>query len=93
MADYVKAWRCIGCGRIDSPQTCVGVCEYRKAEFVYAFEHEEVLAKAAAATSRADVLEAVVRQLARVTPREGEWEHSYRALQQQARRALTLPAS
>ena len=46
-----------------------------------------------ARASRADVLEAVVRQLARVTPREGEWEHSYRALQQQARRALTLPAS
>ena len=87
--DYVKAWQCIGCGRIDAPQNCIGVCEYRKAEFVYAFEHEQALAEAESARRRADALEGVVRQLARTTPRKGEWEHSYRALQEQARRALT----
>ena len=88
MTDYVKAWQCIGCGMIEAPQTCIGVCEYRKAELVFAFEHEEALAQAAAAQQRAAALEAVVRQLAGITPHDGEWERSYRALQSQARRAL-----
>lgn len=88
MTDYVKAWQCIGCGRIEAPQTCIGVCEYRKAEFVYAFEHEQVVAQAARARRRADALEALVRQLACTTPRQGEWERSFRALQDQARRVL-----
>src|SRR5215831_15299475 len=88
MTDYVKVWHCIGCGMIEAPQTCIGVCEYRKAEMVYAFEHEQVLAQEVAAKQRAGALEAVVRQLARTTPREGEWERSYRALQNQARRTL-----
>ena len=88
MTDYVKAWQCIGCGMIEAPQTCIGVCEYRKAELVFAFEHKEVLAQAAAAKQRATALEAVVRQLAGTTPRDGEWERSYKALQSQARRAL-----
>jgi plasmid stabilization system protein ParE len=88
MTDYVKAWRCIGCGMIEAPQTCIGVCEYRKTDLVYAFEHEQVLAQAAAAQQRANALEAVVRQLASTTPRKGEWERSYRALQEQARRVL-----
>ena len=92
MTDYVKAWQCIGCGMVEAPQTCIGVCEYRKVELVYAFEHEQVLAKAAAALRRADVLEALVRQLAGVTPREGEWERSYRALQKQARHTLAILA-
>jgi hypothetical protein len=30
MGDYIQAWQCIGCGRIEAPQTCVGVCRDRK---------------------------------------------------------------
>jgi len=88
MTEYVKAWQCIGCGMIEAPQTCIGVCEYRRTDLVYASEHEQALAQAAAARKRADALEALVRQLARTTPRDGEWERSYRALQEQARRVL-----
>lgn len=91
MTDYVKAWQCIGCGKIEAPQTCIGVCQDRKVQFVYAFEYEEVLAQAKRAQQRSDALEAVVRQFARTTPRNGEWERSYRALQDHARRALTPP--
>jgi hypothetical protein len=43
MNETVKAWQCIGCGKIDAPQTCVGVCQDRKVEFVYASEHMEAL--------------------------------------------------
>jgi len=88
--DYVKAWQCIGCGMIEAPQTCIGVCEYRKADLVYAFDYEQAVSQAAAALRRAEALEVLVRQLARTTPRKGEWERSYRALQEQARRILGL---
>ena len=93
MTDYVKAWQCIGCGKIEAPQTCIGVCQDRKVEFVYASEHEEVLAQARHARHRAVILEALVRQLARTTPRKGERERSYLALQNEARHTMAARAS
>jgi hypothetical protein len=85
MTERVEAWQCIGCGRIEKPETCVGVCDFRKIELVYGFEHEEAIAAGRARVAR---LESIVRSLARITPREGEWERSYRALQGEAREAL-----
>ena len=93
MADYVKAWQCIGCGKSEAPQTCIGVWQDRKVQFVYASEDEEVLARARHAQQRAVVLEAWIRQLARTTPRNGEWERFYLALQNQARHAMAALAS
>jgi hypothetical protein len=93
MTDYVQAWQCIGCGKIEAPQTCIGVCQDRKVQFVYASEHEEVLAHARHARRRADVLQALVRQLAYTTPRKGEWERSYLALQNQARHVMAVLSS
>ena len=85
MTEYVKAWQCIGCGKIEAPQTCVGICQDRKVEFVYAQEHREEIARV---QNHARALELLIRQIALTTPREGEWERSYRALQQRARLAL-----
>ena len=85
MVDYVKAWQCIGCGKIEAPQTCVGICQDRKVEFVYAGEHREAIARAEAQVRG---LTAIVRQIAQTTPRDGEWERSYRALQERARLGL-----
>ena len=92
MTERVQAWQCIGCGKIEAPQTCIGVCQDRKVEFVYAFEHEGALAQLKLARRQAATLETLVRKLARTTPHEGEWERSYRALQNQARRALAVVA-
>lgn len=92
MTNYVTAWQCIGCGKIEAPQTCVGICQDHKVQFVHSFEHEEVLAQAREAKHRAEALEAVVRQIACTTPRRGEWEHSYRAMQARARSALAMLA-
>ena len=97
MTEYAKAWQCIGCGMIEAPQTCIGVCEYRRAELVYAFDHEQAIAEVAAqvaaeARRRTEALVALARQLAFTTPREGEWERSYRAMQDQARRTLSALA-
>ena len=89
MTETVKAWQCIGCGKIEAPQTCVGICQDRKVELVYAQEHLAALARAQAQTG---AMELIVRQIAGITPREGEWERSYRALQERARQTLANAA-
>jgi len=73
-----KVWECVGCGRIDDPRPCVGVCRDQKVEYVLADEHERQL----------ETLARVVRTLALTTPREGEAVRHWKALQEQARRAL-----
>jgi len=93
MTERVTVWQCIGCGRIEAPQPCIGVCQDRKVELVYATEHDEALTRLALARRQLKAFEALVRRFASTTPREGEWEHSYRALQDQARRALAALAS
>lgn len=85
MTTIVKAWQCIGCGKIEAPQTCVGVCQDRRVEFVYADEHEQAVS---ALRQRLDALEKLARQIAYTTPRDGEWERSYRSLGERARRIL-----
>jgi hypothetical protein len=82
MTERVQAWRCIGCGKIESPQPCIGVCQDRKVEFVFAEEHDRLLA-------HANELHGLIGILAQSTPREGEWERSYRSLQERARKLLT----
>jgi hypothetical protein len=88
MTERVTAWQCIGCGRIEGAQPCVGICQDRKVEFVYADEHEEALAQTELRCRQASALEALVRQLATTTPHTGAWERSYRALQDRARQIL-----
>lgn len=92
MTERITAWQCIGCGRIEGAQPCVGICEDRKTDFVYASDHDEVLAQLTLARRRTEVLAALVSQLAHTTPREGEWERTYRALQARARRTLAALA-
>ena len=88
MTDYVKAWQCIGCGKIEAPQTCIGVCQDRKVEFVYASEHIEALAQRDLARQQASTLQALARRLASTNPHKNGWETSYRAMQEQARSTL-----
>lgn len=45
MTEPIPAWQCIGCGRIEAPQNCIGVCQDRRVEFVYATEHAETEAE------------------------------------------------
>ncbi len=88
MTDFIQAWQCIGCGRIEAPQPCIGVCQDRKVRFVYAAELEEALKHARRADRKAEILKNLVRQLAGANPRSGQWEQCYRAMQGQARRLL-----
>ena len=88
MSEYIEAWQCIGCGRLEAAQNCIGICEDRKVQFVYAGEHEQMLAELAALRQRMEGFAGFLRRLAWTTPRAGEWEHSYRAMQQEARRLI-----
>lgn len=93
MSERVTAWQCIGCGRIEGAGPCIGICEDRKVEFVYASDYDGALAELANARRRAKALASLVRLLARTTPREGEWERTYRALQARARELLKASAA
>ncbi len=88
MTERITAWQCIGCGRIEGAQPCVGICEDRRAEFVHASDYDAALAQLALARRQLEDLAMLVRQLARTTPRKGGWEQTYRALQARARRTL-----
>ncbi len=92
MIDHIEAWQCVGCGRIEAPQTCIGVCRDRRIRLVDADAHAAALAALQSATLHAQRLEALVRQLALTTPRDDAWERTYRALQLQARQLLELSA-
>jgi hypothetical protein len=74
MAETIKAWQCIGCGRVEADGRCIGICEDRPVRLVSAADYE--------------ALAAFVLRLAASTPREGQWERSYRALQREARGLL-----
>ena len=85
----VEAWRCIGCGRIEAPQACIGVCEDRKVRLVDAVDYEAALALLKKTEGRAAALEGLLRRFAQTRPRSGAWEQSYKALQDDAQRMLT----
>lgn len=81
MVERTTAWQCIGCGRIESDATCLGVCQDRKIVVVSAADYD-------AARREVDELRLFIRQLANVEPRGAQWERSYKALQERARRLL-----
>lgn len=86
--DTIKAWQCIGCGRLEAPANCVGICQDRKVELVGAWDYAEVAVALEEANERIAALEALLGRLAHVTPREGTWKDSYLALQTHARKLL-----
>lgn len=88
MTERITAWLCIGCGRIEGAQTCIGICEDRKTEFVYAADHDAVVAELAASRQQAEALAVLVRQIAHTTPHTGECERTWSALQARARQVL-----
>ena len=81
MIERVNVWQCIGCGKIEAPQPCIGVCRDRNAELVYGEDYDALVAEA-------NALRAIVRQIATVSPRPGECERTWQALQGRARQVL-----
>lgn len=88
MSETMKAWQCIGCGRLEGPQNCIGVCRDRKVELVYASELADAEERLVQARLESAALRALVLKLAGTKPREGQWEKSWRSMQEQARDLL-----
>lgn len=88
VVERVKVWRCIGCGRIEGEQPCIGICEDRPAELVFAADYDDLATRESESRGRLEALEGLVRQLASTTPSNGGWERSYRFFQDYARRML-----
>ena len=82
--ERILAWQCIGCGKLEAPRPCIGVCQDCPVEVVDAQAYDALQARLQETT-------ALLRQLVLVTPREGEWERSWRHFQQQARHLLSSP--
>ena len=87
VTDYIQAWQCIGCGRIEAPQTCIGVCQDRKILMIGKEEHERVVDELRTRIAR--VHERLLR-FGFATPREGHWERTRRALQDEVSEVLAL---
>jgi len=88
MSEKFTAWQCIGCGRIEAPETCIGICQDRKVEFVYAFEHQKALEQLTEARLERERLVSLLRRLAFTTPRNDDWKSAFRKFQEEARSRL-----
>lgn len=88
MAESFQAWQCIGCGKLEGPAQCIGVCQDRPVELVNAADYRAAMALVEQERARGAALEEVVRRIALTFPKDGEWESTWRALQAQAKEAL-----
>ena len=88
MSEPIPAWQCIGCGRIEAPQTCIGVCQDRKIHLVSATDYRESLDQIQQLLVQIDAMQGLLNRLAHSTPREGQWEASWLAAQSEARSVL-----
>jgi hypothetical protein len=87
-ARTVVVWRCPDCGGVDAPRPCIGVCIWRPAQWVAAACYESERSRALADREAERSLAGLLHRLAYSTPRDGQWERSWRALQSQARHTL-----
>ena len=85
MADRVTAWQCIGCGRIEAPAQCIGVCRDRKVMLVSMEGHQQALTEIQRLYGELEQAHGLLSRIAHTTPRCGQWEASWRAFGEQAR--------
>lgn len=88
MTDYLQAWQCIGCGKLEAPQTCIGVCRDRKVFMIGKDEHEAALAEIERLRMQLQQAASMLRRFDHATPRAGQWERSWWALKEEVRAAL-----
>ena len=87
-AETVIVWRCEDCGGVDAPQECIDVCIWGPADWVNAASYEPQRSRATVDREVEQSLAGLLRRFAFTTPREGQWERSWRAFQSQARLAF-----
>ena len=88
MSNYIEAWQCIGCGKLESPQPCIGVCQDRKVLLVGKGDHEQLEAEVEQLRQRLDAAFGLLARMTRTRPRPGQIERCWTSFQQQARALL-----
>jgi hypothetical protein len=83
-AETVIVWRCQDCGGLDVPQECIDVCIWGPADWVDADSYESERSQATVYREVEQSLAGLLRRFAFATPRDGQWERSWRAFQSQA---------
>jgi hypothetical protein len=87
-AETVIVWRCQDCGGVDAPQPCIDVCIWGPADWVDAISYESERSRAAFDREVEQSLAGLLRRFAFATPRDAQWERSWRAFESQARLVL-----
>ena len=88
MTDYIQAWQCIGCGKLEAPQPCIGVCQDRKVLLVGKGDHEQLRSEAEQLRQRLEAANGLLLRMSRTHPRQGQVERCWSSFQQQARALL-----
>jgi hypothetical protein len=86
--EFATTWWCAGCGGIDAPQPCLGICVWRAVEWVNGARYLEQRSGVLAERDTERRLRGLLRRVASVTPRAGEWERGWRALEAEAQRCF-----
>lgn len=88
MAEIIDAFQCMGCGRIDAPQECIGICQDRALKIVAAGDYFAAVERAEAAERETAALKALVRQVAHVRPADERWRETFEVFQRRAQALL-----
>lgn len=83
-ADPIVVWRCDACGGVDAMEPCLGVCLWRRVEWVEVSSYAAERARMSAELGVGTALLTLVRRIAHATPREGGWQRSWDALRSEA---------
>lgn len=86
--DRATTWWCSGCGGIDAPQPCLGICIWRRIDWVNAQIYDREHKRAVAGRDTELRLRALLRPVASITPRERQWKLGWRTMRAQAQRSL-----
>lgn len=74
-------WWCPRCGGVDAPQECLGICIWRSVQWVNLDAYDAARMRARVAREHERRLREVVRRLAYVSPRAGQAQRTWHALQ------------
>jgi hypothetical protein len=83
--EYIPVWQCIGCGRIEAPQTCIGVCRDNKVLFIDKDTHERALAEIARVREELTSVRERLLKFSQCSPKNGLFEQTFVALQAELR--------
>lgn len=84
----IDVWRCRDCGAVDAPQECLGICIWRRFEWVTIGDWQRRSAHAEAVGVLEHRISGLLGRLAFATPRADAWQRSWRVLSREARELL-----